>query len=946
MPYTIIKTDGTVLTDVLDNSVDKITTDLTLVGKSTQNYGLEFNQNFVRLLENFASTTEPKSPIKGQIWYDTGEEKIKIFNGFSFKEPNRPQVSSSEPVLVPGDLWIDNLRRQLYFRDGQGTKLAGPIYTEEQGVSGYEVVTIKDSNNADKTIVKLKIGNSLLGVFSKESFTPNYISTSAAKLLSSEGMTGSLVRGFTPVSTNSSDPIKFYITAKNAENLIRSDGTPINVNNFVQTNRDNNSLIGTLTILNSIPLVLGPSNNTTIQFEGTSSIIKNERENNNFIIKVTDSDSTNDAIFIKASQSRVGIFESTPLATLDVNGDVNVRGNIVSNSSSIDIANVGVSTINIGGATTDIRIGSITGTTTIKSELVAQEAINANGGAITSTNSSFDILNTGVSTVNFGGQTSAINIGGTSGLVTFNNNVTVENKLTVNGETQVDNVNTKNNIITSTGSNTLANLVLSSYNGRVEFAVDAQATEKLILKNVLEFDVPGEATLTNINPSGAYFNFLPTNVRNLFIGDSATLVTIGAQTGDTFVKNNLNVNGDVKIGYDSSTPAVIDSLAPISYLFNTNSTSIHFGENATSITAGSLAAGSFYIRNPSTIVEGDLTIKGGDLRTTVTSASLFNTVATSIAIGKSASNIEIGNDAGSTTFNNRLIINGSITLNGRGTNNKGTIAVGQLTTELDLFPTYLTTLTVAPTANLIYVGKPYDQDNNEVGGTVTMQYDLKVINDFIIPHVDANAGGLGGAGLLYKNDTNRMVSSDLVRTFGSSRALGVTGDIYYSGKLTGPDSIAIIENAKITSDLIISGGSISSTNTTVNVFNSNVTTLNVGGTGNETVNLGSTTSKIKVLGNFIPKWKTISSNYEAVAGDRLLINAGNNNVTVTLPATPTVGDEVRFVDQVGLGTYILSILRNGNLINATASNLTINTAGRAFSLVYTGNTRGWVYDNA
>jgi hypothetical protein len=954
MPYTIIKTDGTVLTDILDNTVDKVSTDLTLVGKSTQNYGLEFNQNFVKLLENFASTTEPASPIAGQIWYDTSEEKIRIFNGKIFKEPNRPQVSNIEPELGPGDIWIDSYRRQLYFNDGQGTRLAGPNYTAQQGTSGFEIVDIKDITDATKTIVKLKIGNKLLGVFSKEAFTPNYTNNEGL-LLKTEGMRDAediavsngvtLVKGFTPVFTRVGEDIKFYITAKNAENLLDTQGNVISVNNFVQTNRDN-YLTGSLSILNNLPLILGPSNNTTVQFIGAETVIKNNVQNGNFAIQVTDASTTNDAIFIKASQSRVGIYEVNPLATLDINGDVNVRGNIVSNSNSINIVNSGVSTINLGGAASNIGIGSTSGTTSIKSDLIALKTIGANGGSITSSSTSFNLLDTNVATINLGRAATDIVMGAIPGTVTFRSNVLVNNRLSVTGEIQVDNVNTKNNIIKSTGSAALANLILSSTNGRVEFNVDTQATENLILKKKLEFDVAGEAQLTNINAGGAYFRLLPTNVRNLYIGESSTLLTIGASTGNTYVNNNLNVNGNLVVGYDQSTPSVIDSSGPLAYLHNATAETIHFGENATNITTGSYQSGTFYIRNASAVVEGDLVIKGGDLRTTNTSASLFNTVATSIAIGKSASNIEIGNDAGSTTFNNSLIINGSITINGRGINNKATIAIGQLTTELDLFPTYLSTLTVAPTASLIYVGKPYDQQNNEVGGTVTMQYDLKVINDFIIPHVDTNAGGLGGAGLLYKSDTNRMVSSDLVRTFGSSRALGVTGDIYYSGKLTGPDNTAIIQNAKITQDLIISGGSISSTTTSVNVFNSNVTTLNIGGAGNETVNLGSSTSKIKVLGNLIPVWKTMNKNYEAASGDRLLIDTGFNNVSITLPASPVIGDEVHFIDQVGIGAYSLFILRNGNLINAAASDLTINTPGKAFTLVYAGTARGWVYDKA
>jgi hypothetical protein len=973
MPYTIIKTDGTVLTDILDNSVDKIQTDLTLVGKSTQNYGLEFNQNFVKLLENFANTTEPKHPLTGQIWYDTSEGQLKIYTGSDrgWKEPNRPQVSSSEPKeMAPGDLWIDNLRGQLYFNDGVGTKLAGPIYTREQGVSGYEVAIITDTNNVKRTIVKLKIGNLLLGVFSQESFTPNYKSTIPGQALFSEGMTGSLVRGFTPVSTNTEDPIKFYITAKNAENLIRADGTPINVTNFVQTNRETNSLIGTLNILNETALILGPSSNTTFEFNQSSSIIKNNKENNNFIIQVKDLTSTNDAIFIAAGQSRVGIFESMPISTLDVNGDLNVRGSIVSNNNSINIAESGVQTINIGGATTTINMGSPTGTTLLRSDLTLQKNINANGGAITSTNTSFNLLNTNVDELNFGGAAANVNIGGPSGLATFNNNVLVERNLTVVGEANVDNINFQNNVMTSTGTGVsgLSNLVLSSINGKVEFAVDAVASRKLTLKNVLEFDVPQTATLTNINTSGAFFHLLPINVINLYIGASSATVEIGSSTSTSFIKNNLNVDGRIRIGRNVFATSDIDSTGEVTNLFNTNSRTINFGGNARTIVTGSGADGSlFNIRSPSTVVDGDLTISGGDLRTTVSSASLFNTIATSIALGKSASNIEIGNDVGSTKFNHNISVSGYIEVNGRDGDvnaKKAKITVGQTTTELDMFPEFLSTLSIAKESSIINIGKAETPVSKLPGTLVTINYDLKILHDLLLPNIDTNAGGVagGGAGLLFKDNTDRMAASEFVRTNGVARALSVTGDIYYTGRLTGPDNTATIDSAKITRSLIIAGtlpasgtispsnpavGIISSTNTIVNMFDSNVTKLNFGGAGGETINLGSSTARINVLGNFVASWKLIDRSYQAVSGDRLLINASRNNVEITLPATPTVGDIVHFIDQAGFDSqYSLTIQRNGRLINGLTNALIINTDGSAFTLVYTGTARGWAYDRA
>ena len=55
MSYIINKTDGSVLTEVVDGTIDQTTTDITLVGKNSTSYGELFNENFVKILENFAT---------------------------------------------------------------------------------------------------------------------------------------------------------------------------------------------------------------------------------------------------------------------------------------------------------------------------------------------------------------------------------------------------------------------------------------------------------------------------------------------------------------------------------------------------------------------------------------------------------------------------------------------------------------------------------------------------------------------------------------------------------------------------------------------------------------------------------------------------------------------------------------------------------------------------
>jgi len=77
MTYRINKTDGNQLTDIPDGTFDTSTTSLTLIGKNVTAFGEAYNENLVKLLENFASSSAPESALKGQLWYDTGSGRIK-----------------------------------------------------------------------------------------------------------------------------------------------------------------------------------------------------------------------------------------------------------------------------------------------------------------------------------------------------------------------------------------------------------------------------------------------------------------------------------------------------------------------------------------------------------------------------------------------------------------------------------------------------------------------------------------------------------------------------------------------------------------------------------------------------------------------------------------------------------------------------------------------------
>lgn len=102
---------------------------------------------------------------------------------------------------------------------------------------------------------------------------------------------------------------------------------------------------------------------------------------------------------------------------------------------------------------------------------------------------------------------------------------------------------------------------------------------------------------------------------------------------------------------------------------------------------------------------------------------------------------------------------------------------------------------------------------------------------------------------------------------------------------------------------------------------------------------------ITTTGTAAPVIRTVTSGYTAVVNDRLLLNSTSAGFTVTLPAVANLleGDQIQLID-VGqnLQTNNVTVARNGALILGAADDLTLDINGCIVTLLYTGNTYGWV----
>jgi hypothetical protein len=78
MAYTIVKSDGTVLTTIADGTINTISTSLGLPGRNYAGYGQSLDTNFVHAMENFADTVPPANPLRGQLWFNTNTNTLCV----------------------------------------------------------------------------------------------------------------------------------------------------------------------------------------------------------------------------------------------------------------------------------------------------------------------------------------------------------------------------------------------------------------------------------------------------------------------------------------------------------------------------------------------------------------------------------------------------------------------------------------------------------------------------------------------------------------------------------------------------------------------------------------------------------------------------------------------------------------------------------------------------
>jgi len=274
MAYTINLTDGAIFATIADGTINT-SSSMTLVGKNYAGYGEFLDENFIHLLENSSNTTAPGAPLTGQIWWDSGNGILNVYNGSAWKRIGGATASASAPsgaTSEQGDLWYDSTNAQLKVYTGAAWLLVGPAFTAGTGTTGAIVDTIVDNVAVSHVVIKFYVEDSVVAIMSKDAtFTPQSSITGFTTVR--PGMTmATTVGGQTPL---------FQGTATDSQLLDGIDST-----GFLSAT-SNDSTTGTLAILNDSGLSVGQDSDAKLSVSGAGVVtLANQTSGQNMTFSV------------------------------------------------------------------------------------------------------------------------------------------------------------------------------------------------------------------------------------------------------------------------------------------------------------------------------------------------------------------------------------------------------------------------------------------------------------------------------------------------------------------------------------------------------------------------------------------------------------------------------------------------------------------------------------
>jgi hypothetical protein len=429
-------------------------------------------------------------------------------------------------------------------------------------------------------------------------------------------------------------------------------------------------------------------------------------------------------------------------------------------------------------------------------------------GTIVGTQTTQNVFNVTATTVNAFGAATALTLGATSGTTTVRNNLTVTGDLTINGTTTTVNATT----ITVDDKN-------------IELGSVASPTNTTADGGGITLKGATDKTINWINATGAWtssedfnlvtgknyeINAIPVLTSNSVLNDSsqtsvtvagfATTLTVGATSGATSIRNNTAVAGTLGVTGAttlSSTLAVTGATTLSGALAANGGITVDGTAFVVADTTGNTSIAGTLAVTGNTTLTGDLAVNGGDITTSSTTATVFNTTATTLNIGQAATTISLGATTGTTSIRNNTAVAGTLAVTGNstftGTINRNPVITlaGDLSGSVTLTDLQNGTLTATIVANAVALGTDttgaYVVDcvagtgislsetaNNAEGNTVT-------ITNSGVTSIVAGSGISISAGTGAVTVTNTITNTNQLTNgsgFVTTSGATFTGDVY------------------------------------------------------------------------------------------------------------------------------------------------------------------------
>jgi len=223
MSYTINNTAGATLASLQAGTTTTVG-GITLIGKNYTGYGEIIAEDFVRLLENQANSSQPSGALQGQLWYDTSENMLKVYNSSNWDRLGTTVGTTAPSGLTSGTTWLDTTNSILNVYDGTNWQsvsvanrniLTGTSATKTKSVqlesagywSGETADRINGYNTGDTISVTAIVGTDQAGneetiaVLSPASFN---MRSNAQATLSYESIANDIHANFSSTQANAS----------------------------------------------------------------------------------------------------------------------------------------------------------------------------------------------------------------------------------------------------------------------------------------------------------------------------------------------------------------------------------------------------------------------------------------------------------------------------------------------------------------------------------------------------------------------------------------------------------------------------------------------------------------------------------------------------------------------------------------------------------------------